>query len=50
MLGEHPIYPVLLATDLGAVRDFYHDLLGLEILSESESGIVFRCAAGPKWP
>ncbi len=46
MLGEHPIYPVLLATDLGAVRDFYHDLLGLEILSESESGIVFRCGGG----
>jgi hypothetical protein len=24
MLGEHPIYPVLLATDLAATRDFYH--------------------------
>jgi catechol 2,3-dioxygenase-like lactoylglutathione lyase family enzyme len=35
MLGDHPIHPVLLATDLGAARDFYHDRLGLEILSES---------------
>ena len=24
MLGEHPIHPVLLATDLGAAKDFYH--------------------------
>jgi catechol-2,3-dioxygenase len=46
MLGELPIQPVLLATDLGAVRDFYHDLLGLEILSESERHIVFRCGGG----
>jgi catechol-2,3-dioxygenase len=46
MLAEHPIQPVLLATDLGAVRDFYHNLLGLEILSESERHIVFRCGGG----
>jgi len=45
-LGEHPIQPVLLATYLGAVRDFYHDLLGLEILSESERHLVFRCGGG----
>jgi hypothetical protein len=24
MLGEHPINPVLLATDLAAAREFYH--------------------------
>ncbi len=46
MLGEHPIYPVLLATDLGAARDFYHNLLGLEIATESEAAIVFRCGGG----
>jgi len=46
MLGEHPIQPVLLATDLGAVRDFYHDLLGLEILSESDRHLVFGCGGG----
>jgi len=46
MLGDHVIHPVLLATDLGAARDFYHDLLGLEILSESEAAIVFRCGGG----
>jgi len=46
MLGEHPIHPVLLATDLGAARDFYHNLLGLEIATESEAAIVFRCGGG----
>ena len=46
MLGDHPIHPVLLATDLAAVRDFYHDQLGLEVLSESEAAITFRCGGG----
>ena len=46
MLGDHPIHPVLLATDLAAARDFYHARLGLEILSESEAAITFRCGAG----
>ena len=46
MLGDHPIHPVLLATDLAAARDFYHDRLGLEILDESEAAIIFRCGGG----
>ena len=46
MLGEHPITPVLLAKDLGAAREFYHDRLGLEILSEGDDAIVFRCGGG----
>ena len=46
MLGDHPIHPVLLATDLAAARDFYHVQLGLEILSESEAAITFRCGGG----
>lgn len=46
MLGDHRIHPVLLATDLAAARDFYHDQLGLEILSESEAAITFRCGGG----
>jgi catechol 2,3-dioxygenase-like lactoylglutathione lyase family enzyme len=46
MLGDHPIHPVLLATDLAAARDFYHDQLGLEILSESEAAITFHCGGG----
>jgi catechol 2,3-dioxygenase-like lactoylglutathione lyase family enzyme len=46
MLGDHPIHPVLLATDLAAARAFYHDQLGLELLSESEAAITFRCGGG----
>jgi catechol 2,3-dioxygenase-like lactoylglutathione lyase family enzyme len=46
MLGEHPITPVLLAKDLAETRHFYHDLLGLEILTENEDAIVFRCGGG----
>jgi catechol 2,3-dioxygenase-like lactoylglutathione lyase family enzyme len=46
VLGEHPITPVLLAKDLAAARDFYHDKLGLEILTENENAIVFKCGGG----
>ncbi|HJW35548.1 MAG TPA: VOC family protein [Actinomycetes bacterium] len=46
MLGEHPITPVLLAKDLAAAREFYHDRLGLEILTESDDAIVFKCGGG----
>jgi catechol 2,3-dioxygenase-like lactoylglutathione lyase family enzyme len=46
MLGEHLITPVLLATDLAAAREFYHDKLGLEILTENENAIAFKCGGG----
>jgi catechol 2,3-dioxygenase-like lactoylglutathione lyase family enzyme len=46
MLGESPIHPVLLSKDLAETRRFYHDLIGLEILTESEAAIVFRCGGG----
>jgi catechol 2,3-dioxygenase-like lactoylglutathione lyase family enzyme len=46
MLGEHPITPVLLAKDLAAAREFYHDRVGLEILTESDDAIVFKCGGG----
>lgn len=46
MLGDHPIHPVLLAKDLGATREFYHDRLGLEILMENDDAIALRCGGG----
>jgi catechol 2,3-dioxygenase-like lactoylglutathione lyase family enzyme len=46
MLGEHPITPVLLAKDLAAAREFYHDRVGLEILTEGDDAIVFKCGGG----
>jgi len=46
MLGDHPVFPILLSTDMAASRAFYHDTLGLEILSEDEERIVLRCGGG----
>jgi catechol 2,3-dioxygenase-like lactoylglutathione lyase family enzyme len=46
MLGEHPITPVLLATDLAAAREFYHGKLGLPIARQNDNAIVFRCGSG----
>ena len=46
MLGDHPIKPVLLAKDLAAAREFYHEKLGLEILNENDSEIEFKCGGG----
>lgn len=47
MLGDHPVFPILLSTDLDASRTFYRDTLGLQILREDEGDrIVFRCGAG----
>jgi len=42
MLGDYELHPVLLSRDLGETRVFYHDLLGLEILNESDAAITFR--------
>jgi catechol 2,3-dioxygenase-like lactoylglutathione lyase family enzyme len=43
MLSENPIDVVLLAPDLKESRDFYTEKLGLEILSEDEATVTFRC-------
>jgi catechol 2,3-dioxygenase-like lactoylglutathione lyase family enzyme len=48
MLGDHPIEPILLATDLQASRNFYVDKVGLEIESESENAVTFRCGGGSR--
>jgi catechol 2,3-dioxygenase-like lactoylglutathione lyase family enzyme len=46
MLGEHPVFPILLSCDLARSRAFYHDLLGLEVIAESADRIVLRCGGG----
>jgi catechol-2,3-dioxygenase len=46
MLSDHPVFPILLSTDLAASRTFYHDTLGLEILAEDKERIVLRCGGG----
>jgi catechol 2,3-dioxygenase-like lactoylglutathione lyase family enzyme len=47
MLGDYPVFPILLSTDLAASRSFYGDTLGLELLREDEGDrLVFRCGGG----
>lgn len=48
MLGDVPVYPILLSTDIAASRTFYRDTLGLELLSESEERLVFKCGDGTR--
>jgi catechol-2,3-dioxygenase len=43
MLGDHPLDVVLLATDLETSKAFYAGKVGLEIISESEYEITYRC-------
>jgi catechol 2,3-dioxygenase-like lactoylglutathione lyase family enzyme len=48
MLGTANVHPIPLAKDLDQAREFYHDRLGLEIISESDHKIEFRCGGGTK--
>ena len=48
MLGTSKVHPILLSKDLDQTREFYHDRLGLEILSESDHKIEFQCGSGTK--
>lgn len=43
MLAQHSIDVMLTAPDLGAVRQFYGDRVGLEVLVESDDFVTFRC-------
>ena len=46
MLGDHPVFPIVLSTDMAASRAFYHDTLGLDILREDDERIMFKCGGG----
>jgi catechol-2,3-dioxygenase len=43
MLAEHPIDVMLTATDLGEVKRFYGDRIGLKVLLDSEDFVTFGC-------
>jgi catechol-2,3-dioxygenase len=43
MLANHPLDPMILATDLSVAREFYGDRIGLEVLIESEDFLTFSC-------
>jgi len=46
MLSDYPIFPILLSTDMAASRAFYHEILGLEIASESDERILLKSGGG----
>jgi catechol-2,3-dioxygenase len=43
MLANHPIDPMILATDLAVAREFYGETIGLELLIESDDFLTFKC-------
>ena len=43
MLATHPIDVMLTAPDLAAVKEFYGDRVGLDVLLESDDFVTFRC-------
>ena len=43
MLADHPIDPMILATDLARAREFYGNRIGLELLIENDDFLTFRC-------
>jgi catechol 2,3-dioxygenase-like lactoylglutathione lyase family enzyme len=47
-LGNHPITPALLATDLAAAREFYLGKLGQQIDRKDENAIGFRYGNGTR--
>src|SRR5438105_15531888 len=51
MLNDHPVFPILLSTDMDASRALYVDTLGLEVLREDRlddevDRLVLRCGDG----
>ena len=46
MLSDHPVFPILLSTDLAASRALYRDTLGLELVREDPDRLVFRSGGG----
>ena len=46
MLGDHLVFPILLATDLARSRAFYEGSLGLEVIREDADRFVLRSGGG----
>jgi catechol 2,3-dioxygenase-like lactoylglutathione lyase family enzyme len=47
MLANHPIDPMILATDLAVAREFYGDRIGLEVVLESDDFVTLPSQPGP---
>ena len=48
MLAKHPIDVMLTAPDLAAVKEFYGDRVGLDVLIESDDFVTFRCGGASR--
>ncbi|HLX34914.1 MAG TPA: VOC family protein [Candidatus Limnocylindrales bacterium] len=48
LLGDVPVFPILLSTDLAASKAFYGGTLGLELIDERPDRLVFRCGDGTR--
>jgi catechol 2,3-dioxygenase-like lactoylglutathione lyase family enzyme len=48
MLGELPVWPILLSTDMAASKTFYQDTLGLRLVGERPDRLVFQCGDGTR--
>jgi len=48
MLANHPIDPIILATDLAVAREFYGDRIGLEVLVASDDFLTFKCGGNTR--
>jgi predicted enzyme related to lactoylglutathione lyase len=46
MLADHPVWPILLSTDMARSRAFYHETLGLAIVREDDERMIFACGSG----
>ena len=46
MLGDHLVFPILLARDLARSRAFYEGSLGLEVIREDADRFVLRSGSG----
>ncbi len=46
MLANSPVIPMLPATDLDRARNFYEQTLGLNVVMEIPSGLVFGAGSG----
>ena len=48
MLKDHPVEVILLATDLAASKAFYAQQLGLELVTENDQTVTFRCGGNTR--
>jgi catechol-2,3-dioxygenase len=43
VLADHPVDPMILATDLAVAREFYSERIGLEVMIEGDDFLTFGC-------